>query len=108
MRYVTICQEMLEEQYPLLCERLKKEHRFLAALKGYAMELKDAHVAWMKELRRTNPQAGIDQIASEALELALETLKGDLPCELPPSERIDELLSLDQAMESIRRPTSRA
>ncbi|MGO9470507.1 MAG: hypothetical protein ACLQVF_40970 [Isosphaeraceae bacterium] len=108
MRYITICQEMLEEQYPMLCDRLKKERRFLAALKGCALDLKDSHVAWMNELRRANPQRSIDQIASEALELALETLKGDLPFESPKIEHAAEALSLDQAMESIRRPTSRA
>jgi hypothetical protein len=105
MRYITICQELLETEYPTLHERLRREGRLLRALRGYAMDLKGAHVAWMMELRRMGPARGPDQSASEALELAIEHLRGSLPCEPWPD---DGLFSPDEAMSHARRATPSA
>lgn len=105
MRYITICQGLLETEYPTLHERLRQEGRLLRTLRRYAMDLKDGHVAWMNELRRTSRGREFDQIASEALELAIEHLRGSLPCE---SELDDSPLSLDAAMGYVRQHTPSA
>jgi hypothetical protein len=103
MRYKTIVLELLQEQYPKLHERLRQKRKLLKMLDQYAIELKNAHVAWMNELRRASPERDFSQIASEALELAIEHLQGDLPPESPP-DGTDTPLSLDEAMEFVRRP----
>ena len=55
----------------------------------------------MNELRRVSPKADLVQIASKALELAIEHLQGDLPSESPPDET-EDTFSLDEAMEFVR------
>jgi hypothetical protein len=107
MRYITICHELLQDQYPALHERLRKDKTLLKTLKRYAMDLKTAHVVWMNELRRLNPKADLVQIASKALELAIEQLQRNLPCECPPDET-EETHSLGEAMEFVRSHTPRA
>jgi hypothetical protein len=104
MRYITICHELLQDQYPTLHEKLRNDKTLLNALKQHAIELKSAHVAWMNELRRVSPKADYGQIASEALELAIEHLQGNLPCECPPDETA-ETHSLGEAMEFVRSHT---
>jgi len=107
-RYITICQELLQEQYPSLHERLRRERRLLEALNRYAEELRAVHLAWMGALRRASPERDPESIASEAMELAIQHIEGDLPCESPPSGSEMESLSLDEAMASLRRATPRA
>lgn len=103
--YKTIILELLQEQYPSLHERLCRERTLLATLNRYASELREAHLAWTDELRRASPEAAPSQIASEALELAIEHLQGGLPCESPPSGTPDETFPLDAAMASLRPAT---
>lgn len=107
MRYKTIVLELLKDQYPALHEKLRQERKLLATLDRLAMELKDAHVAWMNELRRASPDCDFAQIANEALELAIDHLQGDLPPELPPDET-DTPFSLEDAMAFARRATPSA
>ncbi len=108
MSYKTIVLELLQEQYPTLHARLCQERKLPKALHQYAIALKKAHVAWMNELRRASPACDQAKIASEALELAIQHLQGDLPSESRPSVPADEGLSLDAAMNYIRRASSRA
>ena len=107
MRYKTIILELIQDQYPALHDRLCRERTLLSTLDRYAMDLKDAHVAWMRELRQRNPKRDFGQIASEAMELAIEFIQGDLPSELPP-EQTGEALRLDDAMTFIRTHTPAA
>ena len=108
MRYKTIVLELLQDRYPALHERLRRERTLLMTLDRLAIELKDAHVARMNELRRAGPARNSDQIAIEALELATEDLQRRLPSESPPDETA-EALSLDAAMAYLRRhPTPNA
>ena len=107
MRYKTIVLELLQEQYPALHEKLRQERTLLTTLDQLAITLKDAHVAWMNELRRARPNCDIAQTASEALELAIEHLQGDLPPESPP-DGADTPFSLDEAMAFVRRATPSA
>jgi hypothetical protein len=104
MRYKTIIHELLQDRYPALHERLRRERTLLATLDRLAIELKDAHSAWMNQLRRANPDRDYGQIASEALELATEDLQRRLPSESPPDET-DGPLSLDAAMAYLRSHT---
>ena len=107
MRYKTIVLELLQDRYPALHEKLRQERTLLSTLDRLAIELKNAHVAWMNELRRTSPGCAFAQIANEALELAIDHLQGDLPPESPPEET-DTPLSLDEAMAFVRRATPSA
>ena len=102
MRYKTIVHELLQDGYPALHERLRRERTLLMTLDRLAIELKDAHVAWRNRLRRASPGRDYGQIMSEALELAIEHLQGDLPSESPP-DGTDTAYSLDEAMEFVRR-----
>ncbi len=86
MHYKTIVLELLQEQYPILHELLRREQTLEISLDEYASELKTAHLAWIEALHRANPETGARQVASEAMELAIEHLQGCLPCELPPDE----------------------
>ncbi len=106
MHYKTIVLELLQEQYPSLHARLRRERTLLMALDKYASELKAAHLTWMDELHRARPGSSASQVSSEALELAIEHLRGTLPSESPPEEMDGP--SLDGTMAFITRHTSPA
>ena len=57
----------------------------------------------MERLSQAKPDSDPGQIASQALELALEDLRENLPSESPPSG--EEAFSLDAAMAFLRRHT---
>jgi hypothetical protein len=69
-----------------------------------AAALKRYHEDRMDSLAQAKPGREESQIASEALELALEDLRDNLPSESVPDET-GEPLSLDAAMEFLRRHT---
>ena len=100
--YKTIVHELLE-QNPVLHERLRKERSLLSTLELYSSELKTSHEAWKKLLLQSRPGSNETQIASEALEIAVEKLQAHLSPESPPDE--NNPLSLDEAMAFIRRHT---
>ena len=103
--YKTIVLELIQEQYPSLHERLRRERTLLEELNRYAVELRTAHLAWTDELRRASPEADPARISSEALELAIEHLLGSLPSESPPTGDPDETFPLDAAMATLSRVT---
>jgi hypothetical protein len=107
MRYKTIVLELLQDQYPALHAKLVREKKLLETMDRLAIEMKDAHVAWMNELRRASPDSDIRLIASEALDLAIEHLQGDLPPE-SPADGTDTAFSLDEAMAFVHRATPSA
>jgi hypothetical protein len=98
--YKTIILELLQDQYPATYDRLRRRRALPATLDRLALELNKAHTAWMSELRRADPNRSIEQIASEALELAIEHLQGSLPSESPPDDAA-ETFSLDAAMAAL-------
>jgi len=102
MQYKTIVLEFLQQR-PEIYEQLRKEHKLHPTMELYAQELKRNHEAWKQELSRMMPESDQQQITSEALELALEDLKGCLDSEFPAGE--NEAPSLDDAMAFIRRRT---
>ena len=102
MPYKTICLEILRQRLELY-ERLRSRRMLLPALEQYALELKASYEAWKAQLRRVNPRSNDIQIASEAMELAVEELER----RLPPASPIDETEqhSLDTAMAFIKSHT---
>jgi hypothetical protein len=106
MHYKTIVLEFIQEQHPKLHDKLRASRTLLSAVNLQAAALKRYHETWMDRLSQAKPDSDQSQIASEALELALEDLREDLPSESPP-DGTDEF-SLDTAMESIRRHTPNA
>ena len=72
----------------------------------YAKELRNSHQAWKQLLTQIRPHSDRNQIASEALEMALKDLEDRLPSESPQNG--NEAQILDAAMLFLRHPTSRA
>jgi hypothetical protein len=100
MLYKTIILELIQDR-PELYERLRSTKRLLPALDAYATDLKTSHETWKGMIGRQRPDSDPARIASEALELAIEELRGRLPSESPTNE--EETLSLDGAMTFLRR-----
>lgn len=104
MHYKTIALGLIEEQ-PELYERLRTSKELLPAMETYASELKASHEHWSDQLCQTTPGSNPSQIASEALEMAVQELKDRLAS---ASNASDELFSLDDAMITLRRATPTA
>jgi hypothetical protein len=104
MHYKTIVLELLQ-QYPELHRELASRKTLLPTLERYAADLKALHNHWTQTLSRERPESAPSQIASEALELALQELWDALPAASAPNDDSREALSLDVAMAHIRRHT---
>jgi hypothetical protein len=104
MQYKTIVLELLKERTQLH-EQLRKERKLLTTMEGYASELKTSHEAWKELLSQMRPGSDRNQMANEALEIALKELEDRLPSASPPSGQ--DALFLDAAMMFIRNRTSR-
>src|SRR5260370_33023297 len=98
MQYKTIVLELLRERTELH-EQLRLTRRLRPTLETCARELKASHEAWKERLSQAKPGSDQSQIASEALELALQELEDRLP-----SRQVDksEPLSLDHAMTYVK------
>jgi hypothetical protein len=99
MHYKTITLELIRER-PELYESLRWSKRLLPAIDAYAIELKASHGAWKDQLGQAHPGSDPRQVASEALELAMEALRDRLLFASPANEA--EPLSLDAAIAYIR------
>jgi hypothetical protein len=99
MQYKTITLELLRDR-PDLYEQLRSSKRLLPAMDAYAMELKAFHEQWKEQLTQARSGSDPRQIASEALEMAIQDLQEHLPCESTIDET--EPFSLDAAMSFIR------
>ena len=105
MQYQTITLELLR-QSPSLHQELRSSGTLMQAMERYAALLKQHHLAWMETLAQTRPERDPSQISSEALERALQDLREALPADSSPNADVmQEPLSLDAAMEYIRRHT---
>ena len=102
MQYKTISLALLQE-HPGLYERLRSSKMLLTAMDVYAIELKDLHEAWIGMIRQESASSDPRQIASAALELAIEGLRDRLLCASPKDET--EPMPLDATMTFIRRHT---
>jgi hypothetical protein len=84
MHYKTICLGLLEE-HPALYEQLRLSRTLLSTMSDKAVALRRYHDDWKDQLTLAKPDWNPDQIASQALELAIQDLRDDLLCESPPS-----------------------
>jgi hypothetical protein len=105
MHYKTIALGLIQEQ-PELYERLRSSKRLLPAMDAYATELKASHEALKEQLSESRPHSDPSQIASEAMELAVQELIDRLSSASPADET--EPLSLGAAMSFIRNPSQPA
>jgi len=105
MRYKTIILELLHQR-PQVHEQLRKDRKLLSTMERYARELKTSQEAWKQVLNQAKPGSDQNQIASEALEMALKEFQDRLRSESPRDG--SETLFLDAAMLFIRHPTPRA
>jgi hypothetical protein len=103
MQYKTIILELIQEQ-PGLYEQLRSSKRLLPAIDVYAIELRDSHELWKERLVQANPISDPRQVASEAMELAIEEIQHRLRSVSPADET--EPLSLDAAMNFLRHSQS--
>ena len=104
MQYKTIVLELLQQR-PEMHDQLRKERKLLTTLEFYAKDLKESHETWKETLGQQRPGSDQNQIASEALEIALKELEDRLPAESHPDN--NQPLSLDDAMAFLRHPTPR-
>jgi hypothetical protein len=102
MHYKTIIMEMINDQ-PELALQLRRKKQMLATIETYAMELKNRHQAWQEELSQMRPGSHSSQIASEALELAIEEIRERLASASATDEA--DAPSLEAAMGYLRRHT---
>jgi hypothetical protein len=97
MHYKTIILHLLEQR-PQIYEQLRKERMLLPTLERFARELKAEE--WKDRLSQTMADTAQNQIASQAMEIALKEIEDSLPSASPPND--SEPISLDEAMASIR------
>ncbi|MCI0657282.1 MAG: hypothetical protein L0170_09455 [Acidobacteria bacterium] len=102
MQYKTIILELLQQR-PEIHEQLRQKRILLPTLELFGSELKTRHEAWKERLSQAKPGSEESQIASEALEMALQGLEDLLPSGSPPED--NEPLSLDAAMAFLRHHT---
>jgi hypothetical protein len=102
MQYKTIVLELLQQR-PEIYDQLRKQRLLLSTLELFASELKARHEAWQYLLAQAKPGSDPSQIASEALEIALQGLEDFLSSGSPPND--SEPLSLDAAMAFLRHHT---
>lgn len=105
MQYKTIILELLLQRQEMY-EQLRKHKLLLATMDLYASELKSSHDHWKETLSQENPDSDPSQIASVALELALQELQERLPSASPPDD--SETLSLEETIAFIRAHTQPA
>jgi hypothetical protein len=105
MNYKTIILELILQR-PALQRQLKQNRTILQAVNHYANQLKASHEDWKKMLSQTRPGSALTQISGEAMELAIQELELALP--FASDQQDDDLLSLDTAMDFLRRATPNA
>jgi hypothetical protein len=104
MQYKTITLELLAQQ-PRLYHQLQASRTLRLTLDRLATVLRDCHQSWIGRLARTRPGSHPAQLASEALELAIQELQEDLQRASAREDTAAETLSLDAAMAFLLRHT---
>jgi len=77
MHYKTIVLEILRNR-PELHEKLRLSRTLLTTLNLYSSRLKANHEAWMDRLSRVKSGSERSQLASEALEIAVQEMEDSL------------------------------
>jgi len=101
-QYKTLTLQLLRNNRKIY-HRLKQTRKTLPTLDLYSKELKRSHEGWKDSLSESRPGSDPSQIASEAMELALQELEDRLQSELLPAGR--ESLTLDGAITYLRNPS---
>ena len=91
------------ESRPELYETLRRSRVLPLVLDICSTDLRTRHLGLQDRLWQSRPESEPTQIASEALEIALQEFEAQLPSEPPPTGT--EPLSLDAAMAYIRNPS---
>jgi hypothetical protein len=78
MQYKSIVLEMIRDR-PELYESLRSSKRLLTAMEAYAGELREMHQELRTAVARRQPGSDPNQIAAEALEMAIGELQDRLP-----------------------------
>jgi hypothetical protein len=102
MQYKTMALELLRERTELY-EQLRLTHQLLPTLETLATELRASHETWKQTLAGAKRGSEPNQLASEALELALKELEDRLPA-IPGDEQ--EPLLLEKPMAFVQSHTS--
>jgi hypothetical protein len=100
--YKTIVLSLLQMR-PKLYDKLRHRRILMQTLDHYSALLKANHEAWKDRLSQAKPGTGETELATEALELALQEFRDSLNSGLPLNE--SEPLSLDGAIAFIRART---
>jgi DNA repair ATPase RecN len=104
MQYKKMILELLQDQ-PEVYDQLRKERKLMSTMEQYSRELKASHQVWQEFLSQLRPGSDPSQVASEALELALNELENRLPSASHQDK--SEKHFLDAAMLFVRRLTPR-
>jgi hypothetical protein len=99
MQYKTIILELIQ-QHPAFLDQLQSNRTLLSTVDRVAGLLRNSHETWISQLRQSRPGTDEQQLASEAMELALQEIESILPTGSDPDET--EGLSLDEAMQFLR------
>jgi len=78
MQYKTIVLQLIRQRREMH-HQLKAKRLLLRTVELYAKELKTSHQTWKDRLSLAKPGSDGNQIASEALEIALKELEDRLP-----------------------------
>lgn len=99
MPYKTIILELLQGR-PELHDHLREQRMLLAVMDTCATALKSRHEALKGTLAAVKPELDLGQIASMAMEIAVQEMESRLQNVFPPHER--QPLSLDHAVAFLR------
>ena len=99
MQYKSIAMEILKDH-----PTLRTEATMLQDVERLAIQLRDNHLAWKDRLMKARPGSDEAQIASEALELAIEEVL-HTSASASEADEAQAPLSLDAAMAFVRRHT---
>jgi hypothetical protein len=102
MHYKTIVLELLQQR-PQFYDQLLENRTLLATINLYARQLRDIHLDLKERLLHAKPESNLSQLASKALEIALQELQDGLPRESQPDD--SKPLTLEAAMAFIHRHT---
>ncbi len=102
MLYKTICLQLIQDR-PEFYDQLLSNRQLLPTLNLYCNELRTSHLNWKEQLSQAKPGSSESQLASEALEIALQELEDRWPSASPPDD--SAMLSLDAAVAFVKRHT---
>ena len=100
MLYKTIILQMLEDR-PAIYNRLKAERKSLATIEALASELKANQRVILADLKQANPRMDEQQLASQAMEMALADLESALDANTSPSPGSNSCFAEEETAESI-------